>query len=146
MAENRGIAPPDMTTPVGQVRALLGDVEYTPYDPSQSGYGMYKMMSDTEIEGFLATSDQSPEGAMYYAYLQMAGAAARESKVVKDFDLQVDLSKRATDLRIIAEMWLDKWNAASADIFEVFDIGTGNVWYPPEATPFPGGLNGSRLF
>lgn len=37
MAENRGVAPPDMTTPVGQVRALLGDVEYTEYDPPPAG-------------------------------------------------------------------------------------------------------------
>lgn len=127
MAENRGVAPPDLTTLVGQVRALLGDVEYTNYDPPQPGFGRYRLMSDIEIEGFLLNSDDSVEGAVYFAYLQMAGAAAMESKEVKDFDLSVNTTKRATDLRLIAQMWLDKWNAATADIFELFDVGFGCV-------------------
>lgn len=124
MAENRGVAPPNMATPVGQVRALLGDLEYTEYDPPQPGFGKYKKMSDAEIESFLALSDGSSEGAVYYAYLSMASDAAIASKTVKDFDLQIDNTKRAADLRLIAQMWLDKWNAGSADIFELFDTVT----------------------
>lgn len=121
MAENRGIAPPDMSTPVGQVRALIGDVEWTAYDPPVPGFGMYQKMSDAEIEGFLALSDGDPLGAAYFTYLQMASSAAEEAKVVQDLDLRIDLTKRASELRLIAQMWLDKWNQASADIFETFD-------------------------
>lgn len=148
MAENRGIAPPNMMTLVGQVRALLGDVEYVEYDPPQPGYGMYRLMSDAEIEGFLVSASDSPDGAVYYAYLQMAGAAAMESKSVKDFDLQVDLTKRATDLRLIAQMWLDKWDAATADIFELFDVnfGCGCRLELSEGLSCRGGCRGSRIY
>src|SRR5690606_23937619 len=87
-------------------------------------YGMYRKMSDAEIEAFLALSDQSPEGAVYFAYLQMASDAAMESRTVKDFDLSIDLTKRATDLRLMAIQWKEAWDQVSADIFEVFDIGS----------------------
>lgn len=149
MAENRGIAPPDMTTPVGQVRALLGDLEYTEYDPPQPGFGMYSKMSDDEIEAFLALSEQSPEGAVYFSYLSMASDAALESKAVRDFDLQVDTTKRAADLRLIAEMWLSRWNLATGDIFEVFEIGTSSCRCIPELAPRTvcrRGCNGSQFF
>lgn len=124
MAENRGIAPPNMASPVGQVRALLGDVEYTEYDPPQPGYGMYEKMSDLEIKGFLARSDESPEGAMYFVWLQVAGDAAFASRVVKDFDLQVDTTKRSGEFLAIADRWKAQWDAATGDIFEVFNIGS----------------------
>lgn len=148
MAENRGVAPPDMATKVGQFRALVGDVEYTEYDPPQPGFGMYKKFSDTEIEGFLAVSEGSLAGAAYFAYLQIASSAALESKSVKDYDLQIDLTKRAGDLRAIAQMWKDKWDAESADIFEVFDtVGTPGC-YPELAQwpAIPGRCLGNRLF
>lgn len=124
MAENRGVAPPDMTSNVGKVRALLGDLEYEEYDPPQPGFGMYRKMGDSEIEAFLALSDDSPEGAVYFAYMQMSSDAALESKTIQDMDLRVDLSKRATDLRLIAAQWKDTWDQASGDIFELFDVVT----------------------
>lgn len=148
MAENRGIAPPDLQTPVGQVRALLGDVEYTEFDPPEPGFGMYRLVSDAEIEGFLLASDGDLNGAVYFAYLQFAGAAAFESKSVKDFDLMVDTTKRAGELRLIASMWLDKWNAATADIFELFDVGFGCRCRMElaEGMSCPRGCNGRRIF
>lgn len=149
MNENRGVAPPDMTTAVGQTRALLGDVEYTEYDPPQTGFGMYGKMSDDEIEGFLARSDNSPEGAMYFVYLQIAGDSAFASKIVKDFDLQVDTSKRSGEFLAIADRWKAQWGSATADIFEVFDIGRSGCSCVPELAPRQvcrRGCNGSRLF
>lgn len=151
MAENRGVAPPDMSTPVGQVRALLGDVEYTEYDPPQPGFGMYQKMSDLEIEGFLIRSDQSPEGALYFVWLQVAGDAAFASRVVKDLDLQVDTSKRSGEFLAIAREWKEQWDSASADIFEVFDtvVDGGCGECVPEATPRPycrKGCYGGQLF
>lgn len=149
MAENRGVAPPNMATPVGQVRALLGDVEYTEYDPSQPGFGMYKKMSDLEIEGFLARSDNSPEGALYYVWLQVAGDAAFASRVVKDLDLQVDTTKRSGEFLAIALQWKDSWTQSTADIFEVFDLGGSDCGCVPELAPRTvcrRGCNGSRLF
>ena len=149
MAENRGIAPPDMSTAVGQTRALLGDVEFTEYDPPQTGFGMYEKMSDLEIEGFLARVDNSPEGAMYLVYLQVAGDSAFASKVVKDFDLSVDTTKRSGEFLAIADRWKSQWDASTEDIFEVFDIGNSGCGCVPELAPRPvcrRGCSGSRLF
>lgn len=121
MAINKGVAPPDVTTPVGQMRALLGDLTYAELDPPEVGFGNYVKFSDDEIEAFLAASD-SQEGALFLAYMQLAGEAALESKSVKDLDLQVDLTKRATDLRLIAFGWRDRADALGADVFELFDV------------------------
>lgn len=150
MAENRGIAPPDMTSEVGKFRALAGDVEYMEYEPPQVGFGMYQKFSDTEIEGFLAVADGSPEGGLYFAFMQLAGDAAISAKSVRDFDLQVSTEKRATELRLIAQMWKDRWDAATGDIFEIFDIGgVSGCGCVPElaARPFcRRGCVGNQLF
>ena len=148
MAENRGIAPPDMSSNVGKFRALAGDVEFTPYDPPQPGFGMYQKFSDSEIEGFLAAADDSLEGSLYFSFMQLAGDAALAAKNVKDFDIAISTEKRATELRLIAQMWKDRWDASTEDIFEVFDIGRGCDCVP-ELAPRPvcrRGCSGSRLF
>ena len=146
---NKGEAPPNRAIAVGQFRVLIGDVDYTPLDPVQVGFGDYAMFSDDEIEVFLMQADNSLEGSLYWAYMQMAGAAARESKNVKDLDLQVDLTKRATDLRLMAIQWKEAWDQVSADIFEVFDIGGSDCGCVPELAPRTvcrRGCNGSGLF
>lgn len=146
MAINRGIAPPDITTEVGKFRALVGDLSYTELDPPEAGFGNYSLFSDDEIKVFLDTST-SKEGAAALAYTQLAGAAAIESKNVKDYDLQVDLTKRATDLRLIAAMWQDKADAATADIFELFDVNIRDGDCTPElAAPVVRRGCGLRLF
>lgn len=135
MTDNKGAFPLDPTSPVGQFRALIGDTASKPYDPPETGFQNYDMYSDIEIEVFLALSDNSVEGAIYQAYMQMAGAAARESRSVKDLDLQVDLTKRATDLRLIAAEWRDRWESSTAEIFEVFDLGGSDCGCVPEGVP-----------
>ena len=119
---NKGIAPLQPTTDVGQFRLLVGDTSYSDLCPAQPGYGDFGMFSDDEISLFLS-SGESPEEAAYLAYLQLAGAAALEAKSVKDFDLSVDLTKRASELRAVAQMWRDRADALAGDIFEVFDLG-----------------------
>lgn len=120
MADNKGVYPLDPNTEVGKFRLTIGDTSSEPFDPPQPGFQNYTMFSDAEIEAFLEVAE-SLEGAISLAYLQLAGAAALESKSVKDFDLQIDLTKRAGDLRALALLWQDKADALSADIFEVFD-------------------------
>lgn len=129
MEVNKGVAPLDPTSDVGKFRLLVGDTSYEELDPPESGFGDYTYFSDDEIELFL-DQGESMEEAAYLAYLQLAAATALESKTVKDFDLQVDLTKRSGDLRAIALMWRDRADAAGADIFEAFDIVSG-----PECTP-----------
>lgn len=146
MAVNKGVAPPDMSTDVGKFRALVGDLSYEPLTPPVSGYGSYKLFSDAEIEVFLAASE-SFEGAAALAYTQLAGQAALESRTVKDFDLQVDLTKRATDLRLIAAMWADKDASVTADVFELADVSIRDEDCRPELSAWPvRGNCGFRLF
>lgn len=146
MAVNKGVAPPDMSTDVGKFRALVGDLSYEPLVPPVSGYGSYKLFSDAEIEVFLAASE-SFEGAAALAYTQLAGQAALESRTVKDFDLQVDLTKRATDLRLIAAMWADKDASVTADVFELADVSIRDEDCRPELSAWPvRGNCGFRFF
>lgn len=146
MAINKGVAPPDISTEVGRFRALVGDLSYTELDPPEAGFGNYTLFSDFEIEVFLASSG-SLEGAAALAYTQLAGSAALESKTVKDFDLSVDLSKKATDLRLIAAMWQDKADAAAVDVFELFDVNIRDSNCTPElAARSYGGDCGFRFF
>lgn len=149
MAVNEGVAPPDLTSPVGKFRALIGDVEYEDLDPPVPGKGSYKKFSDIEIEGFLLVANGSVESAIGFAYLQLASSAAEQSKSVQDFDLKIDLTKRAADLRAIAEMWFERGDLEGADIFELFDTAPNQCGCVPEATPWPvcrRGCSGYRLF
>lgn len=148
MAINKGVAPPDMTSDVGRLRAVLGDLEYVALTPPEPGLGSYKLFGDAELEAFLETSG-SVEGSASLAYLQLAASAAFESRNVKDQDLQIDLTKRATDFRLIAQEWQDRADAAAADVFEMFDTVTSECSCVPEATPRPAcrrGCSGLRLF
>lgn len=133
MEINRGVAPLDPSSDVGKFRLLIGDTSYEELDPPEVGYGDYGMFSDDEIQVFL-DQGETLEDSAYLAYMQLAAAAAIESKSVKDFDLQVDLTKRSGDLRAIALMWRERADAASADIFEVFDISDDDECFP-EAAP-----------
>lgn len=131
MAVNKGVAPPDMTSDLGKLRAILGDLEYTELDPPETGFGSYKFFGDAELQAFLDTGESIEAGA-YMAYMQLAAGAAMESKSVKDMDLQVDLTKRATDLRLIAGEWKSRADALSADIFELFDTTIEGDYCEPE--------------
>ena len=141
---NKGIAPLQPTTDVGQFRLLIGDTSYSDLCPAQPGFGDYGMFSDDEISLFLAQGE-SPEEAAYLGYLQLAGAAAMEAKSVKDFDLSIDLTKRASELRAIAQMWRDRADALGADIFEVFDLSDRGC-VKPELAPCRVGCGCGRIF
>jgi hypothetical protein len=136
---NPGVYPLDPATLVGQTRVLFGDVYSTPYDPVEAGYQNYAELSDAEIEAYLATGGGVPARAIGYYYLSLSGTAAKESKSVKDQDLQVDLTKRAADLRAQAKYWFDLADAADgeaggADFFDVFPT-TDSGAFIAEGTP-----------
>ena len=146
MAINKGVAPPDISTEVGKFRALVGDLSYTELDPPVSGFGNYALFSDAEIEVFLDLGD-SQEMAAYYAFMQLAASAARTSTSVSDFDLKIDTTKTPVELRMIAQAWKDKADAASADVFELFDVNIRDEDCTPElAAPVVRRGFGFRLF
>lgn len=127
-AGNPGRFPIDPETAVGQFRARAGDSNSVPYEPVEPGYQNYTLWSDAEIEAYLAANPGNSSRAIGEAYLALASGAAMQSKTVKDYDLQIDLTKRAADLRAIASMWFDRADEAddqngTGDIFDVFDTG-----------------------
>lgn len=128
---NKGVAPPDMTSDLGKLRAILGDLEYTELDPPEAGFGSYKFFGDAELQAFLDTGE-SIEMAAYYSYMQLAASAAVTAKSVKDLDLAIDTTKTPTELRLIAQMWRDQALANSADIFELFDTTIDDGYCEPE--------------
>jgi len=148
MAINKGVAPADMNTDVGKLRAILGDLEYVELTPPEAGFGDYRLFGDAELTAFLETGG-SIEIAAYFAYMNLAASAAMESKTVKDFDLSIDLTKRATDLRLIAADWRNRGDALAADIFELFDVSIDDCSCPPELAArsvCQGGCRGVQLF
>lgn len=134
---NDGATPLDPQSDVGKFRVLIGDTVAESYDPPVPGRGNYTMFSDVEIEGFLAVAEGSVTRAIGNGYLTLAGQAAIESKLVKDFDLTADLTKRAADLRLIAFQWFeraDKEQASAEDAFEIADL-VGSCDTIPEGMP-----------
>lgn len=134
-----GIAPPDLTTALGQLRGILGDDVYTELDPPVAGMGEYENFSDTELSALLASTDGNVFNSAGFAYLKLASLYASQSVNVQTDDLRLDLSKRANEMRLIASQWFDRGDAASkdggSDYFDVVPttlLPVEPVW--PEAT------------
>jgi len=96
---NRGVAPFDPDTGVGVLRVTIGDTMFTNLTPPEVGYGDYEIFSDEELEQFIEIGNDNNLRAAGFAYMSLAGKAALEAKMVKDYDLQVDLKSRSIQLR-----------------------------------------------
>lgn len=132
-----GVAPLDPDTPVGQMRMSVGDTTYT---DENAGYGEYEHYSDIELQMYLDKALGSVTRALGYLYTDLAAVAALQSKMVKDYDLQVDLRNRAEQLRETAQTYFDladqeDTEAGVADIFDSFNFGAGRKCCRPEAAP-----------
>lgn len=126
-AGNPGQWPVDLSSDVGQFRALIGDLNAVPYDPDEPGFRDFEKFSDAEIEAYLLAGGGSIPRGIGFAYLYLAGQAAMQSASVKDYDLAIDETKRAGDLRAIAQFWFDRADedddaSGANDIFETFDM------------------------
>lgn len=121
---NPGIAPLNPTTAIGRVRLNLGDTEYVPLDPPVTGKGDYAYFSDQAIEAFIESASGNEANATGYGYLQLAAIVSVSSSNIVTDDLQVDTSKRATDLRQIAAAWFaqGKDQDDAAGLNEYFNI------------------------
>lgn len=133
---NIGIAPPEYTEAVGRLRALLGDTTYEELDPPVPGKGTYELFSDDVLNSFLSLSEESVVGAAYYATLQLANKAAKDSRMVKDFDLQVDLTKKSADYARLANTFKAQWDGEAQDIFEL-EMPSQGCHCVGEASPIP---------
>ena len=135
-----GVYPLDPETPIGQMRLILGDTESTPYDPVEAGFQNYEVFSDDELQALLTMSDDSFPRGVGYAYLKLAGLAANEAVDWRSDDLAMTLSKRSSELRLIAQSWFDRADMqdASEDIFDVFDTLGEDSWIPEGTIPIWG--------
>ena len=139
---NPGEYPLDSSTPVGTFRLVYGDTESEPYDPEEPGFQNYGELSDAEIEAFLSQGGDSINRAIGYLYIALAGRAAKESKVTKDYDLTLDLTKRAADLRAMAQWWFDLADdddtTSAEEAFEIVLIGNRDEFIPEGTLPIYG--------
>ena len=96
---NTGVAPPDYTTDVGKVRALLGDT-----DPTNvaAGEGTYMYFSDDEIGAFLTMYGDNAKLAAARCLETIAGSQALLLKSWSSDDLTVNGDRIAESLRKLA--------------------------------------------
>lgn len=127
------IYPPNMDTPMGQVRALIADT--TQWDYDGTGTPRYRL-SDNDIQAFIAIAgDGRIYGAAANALRALAINEALISKVIRTEDLQTDGAKLATELRLQAKAMDDKQKndddaSAYEDSFMIVDFTY--PYYNPE--------------
>lgn len=113
----------DYQTPVGQVRLLIPDTERLE-DPRDLRREPEFILSDGQIEGFLAIADGNVKRAAAYAINAIAVSEGLILKVLKTDDKQTDGAKLAEALGKRAAALLDE---AARD--EKRDVGFGVVPY-----------------
>lgn len=101
---NRGIAPLDPNSDVGQLRLIVGDTEFIPLVPPESGYGDYNNFSDDELQGFITAGGGSITRASGYAYIRFAALAAAGAISWRSDDLSVDSKTIASEYRLLARI------------------------------------------
>jgi hypothetical protein len=124
---NRGVADVDFTTPVGEVRLLIGDTDVK--DGSQDatdGTGEFVFFGDTEIQAFIRLHGGSRQAAA--AILRaIAASTALKLKKWSSADLAVDGPAIANSLLKAADALEAGANAdiaaASADFTKVVPVG-----------------------
>ena len=106
---NIGVYPVDPTTPVGKLRSDIGDTNGAPIDPippeTDPTTANYQYFSDADIENILEQAGDNYSRALSYAYIKLAAAFSAQSVSAKTYDLSVDLTKRASDFRSLANFW-----------------------------------------
>jgi len=106
-----GVAPLDPTTAVGQVRAHIGDTNFTPLDPPVEGQGFYEWRSDIEIQAALNAANSSVTRTVGMMMLGLAADFAAAGRQIKTDDLSMDSRSRGKDYLSIAQEWLKQADA-----------------------------------
>ena len=130
---NPGAYPIDFASPVGQVRAIIGDTISTPFDPVQPGVQNFQLFSDAEITQFLTAGQDNIYRAAGWAYISLAGAAAQQAESIRDFDLQIDSRQKAEQLRLQAQWYFgeaDRLDGLGEDGYTI--VRTGRRWTADE--------------
>ena len=132
-----GIAPADRSTPVGKVRALVGDTSFTAVTPTAEEiiifgdgtpeatdvYGTYQYFSDADITLFLEVEGDSIAGASAQAYEALAAILILEANNITTNDLRVATEKRAELMLTLAGVKRRQAVAEGVEAMnDVFDV------------------------
>lgn len=119
---NQGVAPPDFTTAVGQVRLLIGDTDAVlPQVPD--GTGTYVFYSDAEIAGLLALYGPDPRRSAAAMLRTIAMTPALLLKKFSSADVAVDGPAVADSLLAIANSLEDSIKSGAADFAQMVKTG-----------------------
>jgi len=138
---NKGVAPVDTSTAVGQFRVDVGDTGSVALDPTETGFADYTYFSDLELQSALDATGGVPSNAgMAFMYRKLAGILALKAQNIQTDDLRYASEQRAEIMRKIAKDFQDAADtgAANADIFEIFPT------VPVELAEWPYGCYGWR--
>jgi len=121
---NPGAHPIDPTTPVGQLRYLLGDTEPTADATAPEGAKSYAIWSDAALLASLAIADGNVLRAAGQLISQLAVFYAQQGQLsVKADDLGLSISARGSDLTAIARSFfseaLERAKATADDFFVI---------------------------
>lgn len=119
---NRGVAPVEPSTPVGALRYSIGDLDYEPLDPAETGYGNFPNFSDTELAQFIAQGGGSVTRASGFVYLRFATLAASGAISWRTDDLAVDSKQVASEYRLLARIAFEQADAEDAAGASGFDL------------------------
>lgn len=103
---NRGVAPYDITSDIGALRANVGDTQYVDLSPAETFYGNYAYFSDDELATFLNAGGQSLTRATGYAYRALASILTMLAVNITTDDLKNETLGRAKAMRDLANDWI----------------------------------------
>lgn len=138
---NRGVAPLDPDTLVGQFRLLSGDIDWVELDPPEVGYGNYALWSDEQIEAYLTLADGNLARAISIAYTQLAAAWNSTSATIRTDDLQYSVKDSVGSWLNLADYWRriadNEDEREINEYFDMVDVGTNRCRRKPEASAWP---------
>lgn len=139
MVDNAGKFPVDYTTDVGLFRVRFGDTVPDTEPTVEEPCAGFVYWSDTEIEGFLAAG-KTLTRAIAISYDSLAVKLILNSEVIKDFDLTVDPTRSATQMRELAKEWNVRADAEEQggleDFMYVVPDWSERGWHRPEGAPY----------
>lgn len=126
--------PPDYSTPLGQLRALLSQTKQY-VDPQNPTAPADYLISDAQLNAYITINQGGLFGAAADALLALATNEALISKKIRTEDLQTDGPAVAGELRRMADLYRQR----QKDEYELIDLDSSFevVDYQPTPDPWP---------
>jgi len=116
------ITPANFATALGQVRALIPDIEQLEDQTDPTATPQY-IFSDAVLNAYLAIYSNNIKRAAAQAKLVLATSEALISKVIKTYDFSTDGAKLGAELRAQAKMLQDEADKDDmVDNYETFIV------------------------